>query len=124
MCCMALCCCVVLYCGVQLQVYSYARTPATLAVTIAYFQLIVMVVCAVLLFGEVPNWWSVLGMALIVASTVLLLFVSARAHGEDDPQPQPQAQDRSADSDSERAHKLLSPTTDSTARSVLLTSSD
>ncbi len=67
------------YAGQMLQVYSYARTPATLANTISYLQLLVLIVAAVLIFHEIPDVYSGIGMGLIVISTILLLFVSAKA---------------------------------------------
>lgn len=59
--------------GHYLFIHAYSRAPASTVSPFLYFQLLSMVGFGYVVFGDIPDWWTLAGAAVIIASGVYLV---------------------------------------------------
>jgi len=83
--------------GQYLAVRAYREGEATLVTPFDYTQILWATVIGVLVFAEVPDLWTLVGAAIIIASALYILYREAQLgrrvppHGGDAPGPDPGA---------------------------------
>ncbi|MFN0219787.1 MAG: DMT family transporter [Hyphomicrobium sp.] len=65
--------------GHYLLIFAYRYAPASSVSPFLYFQIISMVGLGYLIFGDVPDMWSLIGSAIIVSSGVYLVHRERKA---------------------------------------------
>ncbi len=60
--------------GHWLLILAYERAPAPVIAPFAYVSIIFMIAFGFLVFSDVPDWWTLLGSGIIIASGIYLLF--------------------------------------------------
>ena len=68
--------------GHFLLIHAYNRAPASSVSPFLYFQLISMVGLGYLIFGDVPDHWSMLGSAVVIASGLYLVHRERVTRGQ------------------------------------------
>ena len=66
--------------GQALITHGLSMGDATALVPLDYLRVIYAAALGFLLFGEVPGWSSLAGMALIMAASLYLVLTERRAH--------------------------------------------
>ena len=59
--------------GHYLLIHAYRLAPASSVSPFLYFQLISMITLGYLVFGDVPDYWTLLGSAVVIASGIYLV---------------------------------------------------
>ncbi len=59
--------------GHMLFIYAYKRAPASTVSPFLYVQLLTMVSCGWIVFGDAPDMWTLTGAAIVIASGVYLV---------------------------------------------------
>lgn len=88
---LVLLCCLGILGGVGhwLFLHAYRLAPASTVAPFLYVQLLTMVACGFVVFGDLPDLWTLAGAALIVASGVYLVHREHRLARETEEAPPP-----------------------------------
>ena len=71
--------------GHWLVILAHERAPAPILAPFGYISIIYMIALGLLVFGDVPGWWTLAGAAIIIMSGVYLLFRERQAPGAEGP---------------------------------------
>jgi drug/metabolite transporter (DMT)-like permease len=64
-------------------VMAHRRAPAPILAPFIYTQIICMIAAGFIVFGDVPNHWTLAGVAVVVAAGLYLLYRERRMKAED-----------------------------------------
>ena len=67
--------------GHWLIILAHERAPAPILAPFGYISIIYMIALGLLVFADVPSWWTLAGGAIIISSGVYLLFRERYAPG-------------------------------------------
>jgi drug/metabolite transporter (DMT)-like permease len=67
--------------GHWLVILAHERAPAPILAPFGYISIIFMIALGLLVFADVPSWWTVGGAAVIILSGIYLLFRERYAPG-------------------------------------------
>ena len=59
--------------GHYLFIHAYRLAPASSVAPFLYVQILTMVAFGFAVFGDLPDWWTLVGAAVIIASGIYLL---------------------------------------------------
>jgi len=60
--------------GHWLLILAHARAPAPVLAPFLYTQLIWVVILGYLVFGDLPDYWTLIGASVVIASGMYLLY--------------------------------------------------
>ncbi|WP_205042032.1 DMT family transporter [Rhodoligotrophos defluvii] len=67
--------------GHQLLIHAHRLAPAAVLAPFSYSQIVMMVVIGYLVFGDLPDLWTVVGGVIVVASGVYLFYRERKVKG-------------------------------------------
>ncbi len=71
--------------GHWLLILAHERAPAPTLAPFGYINIIFMIALGLIVFGDVPDWWTLAGAAIIISSGVYLIFRERYAPGSSTP---------------------------------------
>jgi drug/metabolite transporter (DMT)-like permease len=71
--------------GHYLLILAHRLAPASILAPFIYTQIVWMVVSGYLVFGDLPNHWTLIGGAVVIASGLYLLYRERKMRGEAGP---------------------------------------